>query len=57
MKGIGGMRNSGCSCGIGKMHNRNVGGIGKMQNGNVDDDRKNSLKASQDLAKLFSRGT
>ena len=52
MKGIGGMRTAG---GIGKMHNRNVGGIGKMQNGNVDDDRKNSLKASQDLAKLFSK--
>lgn len=51
MKGVGASNTK--SYGIGKMHT-NTHGVGKMR-GNESDERKKSLAAAADLAKLFEK--
>lgn len=54
MKGVGAMKSATAVAGAGKMSPMAFG-VGKMRGGDAEGDKKKSMMASADLAKLFEK--
>jgi len=54
MKGVGAMKPAAGMVGVGKMKPMGFG-VGKMRGGDAEADKKKSVAAAEDLAKLFEK--
>lgn len=54
MKGVGAMKAPAASAGVGKMKPLAFG-VGKMRGAEAEGDKKKSMAAAEDLAKLFEK--